>query len=87
MSSIVNVIFYPLFVKAKPFYATDNCINCKKCVELCPLNNVHMVDERPKWGDDCTHCMACICGCPADAIEYGRHSQGKPRYYNKGYKV
>ena len=24
--------------------------------------------------------MACICGCPVSAIEYGRKSQGKPRY-------
>ena len=25
-------------------------------------------------------CMACICGCPAEAIEYGKKSRGKPRY-------
>ena len=25
--------------------------------------------------------MACIAGCPAEAIEYGKKTQGKPRYY------
>ena len=36
---------------------------------------------KPVWGKDCTHCMACICYCPAEAIEYGKKSLGKPRYY------
>ena len=36
---------------------------------------------KPVWGQDCTHCMACICYCPAEAIEYGKKSLGKPRYH------
>ena len=36
---------------------------------------------KPLWGQDCTHCMACICYCPAEAIEYGKMSLGKPRYH------
>ena len=36
---------------------------------------------KPLWGQDCTHCMACICCCPAEAIEYGKMSLGKPRYH------
>lgn len=80
-SSIICAAFYPLFVHANKFYSTDACIGCGKCVQLCPLNNVALGEQRPKWGADCTHCMACICGCPTQAIEYGKASQGKPRYY------
>ena len=36
---------------------------------------------KPVWGQNCTHCMACICYCPAEAIEYGKKSLGKPRYH------
>lgn len=36
---------------------------------------------KPVWGQDCTHCMACLCCCPAEAIEYGKMSLGKPRYH------
>ena len=79
-SSIVNDIFYPVFVHAKKFYAADSCISCGKCADVCPLGNIHMDDGRPVWGEDCTHCMACICRCPKEAIEYGRHSMGLPRY-------
>lgn len=79
-SSLVNTIYYPTIIHAKKFYATDACIGCGKCQKDCPLNNIEIVSGKPKWGGDCTHCMACICGCPATAIEYGKHSQGLPRY-------
>jgi len=79
-SGIVNDLFYPVFVHAKKFYATGDCISCGKCVRSCPLNNIRMEEGKPVWGKDCTHCMACICRCPKEAIEYGKHSRGLTRY-------
>lgn len=79
-SGIVNPIFYPVFVHAKKFYATDACIACKKCVAVCPLQNIRLKNGKPVWGKNCTHCMACISRCPREAIEYGKHSKGMPRY-------
>lgn len=79
-SGIINTIFYPVFVHAKKFYATDACISCGKCVNVCPLSNVRLENGRPVWGDHCTHCMACICRCPSGAIEYGKHTKGLTRY-------
>ena len=80
----INPIFYSLFVKARGFYVTDKCISCGKCEELCPLNNIKLAEGKPVYGDRCTHCMACICACPTEAIEYKKHTVGKPRYYNSG---
>lgn len=79
-SGVVNDLFYPVFVHAKKFYVTDDCISCGLCEKLCPLGNIHLADGKPQWGNQCTHCMACICRCPKEAIEYGRHSRGLPRY-------
>lgn len=79
-SGPTNPVFYSMFVKAKAFYVTDSCVGCGKCSELCPLNNIRIVDGKPVWGNNCTHCMACICKCPTEAIEYGKISKGKPRY-------
>ena len=81
MSGPVNPVFYRFFVKADAFRATDACIGCGKCVELCPLNNIRLENGKPVWGKNCTHCMACICYCPKEAIEYGKKSKGKPRYH------
>lgn len=79
-SSIVNFAFYPLFVHAKKFTVNAKCISCGKCAKACPMNNIHIEDGKPVWGKNCTHCMACICKCPTEAIEYGNHSKGQPRY-------
>ena len=80
ISGIVNDLFYPVCVHAKKFYVTDACISCGKCERVCPTENVRLENGRPVWGKKCTHCMACICRCPAEAIEYGKHSRGLPRY-------
>lgn len=81
MSKILNPIMYSLMISAKGFSVTDRCTGCRTCEARCPLNNVKLVRGKPTWGKDCTHCMACIAGCPAEAIEYGKKTQGKPRYY------
>ncbi len=80
LSGPVNAIFYHFFVKAKAFYASENCIGCKKCGSLCPLNNITFKNGKPVWGERCTHCMACISYCPKGAIEYGKKSAGKEKY-------
>lgn len=79
-SGLVNTVFYPLMVHAGKYYATDACISCGLCEKVCPLGNITLKDGKPVWGKNCTHCMACICRCPKEAIEYGKHSQGQPRY-------
>ena len=81
MSGPVNPIFYSFCVKAKAFAASDACIGCGKCAALCPTNNINIQNGKPVWSGDCTHCMACICYCPAEAVEYGKKSLGKPRYH------
>lgn len=83
-SGPVNRLFYRFFVKADSFYAKDTCIGCRKCEIHCMLNNIHLREGKPVWGNACTHCMACICGCPVEAIEYGKASKGKPRYQCPG---
>ncbi|MDO5445707.1 MAG: EFR1 family ferrodoxin [Eubacteriales bacterium] len=77
--------YYKVFISARPFCTTDKCISCGRCASLCPLGNIRMKNGRPVWSDNCTHCMACIASCPKGAIEYGKKTQGKKRYYCKKY--
>lgn len=86
MTHVVNPIFYGAFVKAKAFYATEKCIGCGKCAQICPLGGIEMKNGKPSWNGKCTHCMACICKCPTEAIEYGKKSQGQRRYVCPEYK-
>ncbi len=79
-SDVVNPFFYLFYIGADKFYVTDACVSCGKCAEVCMLNNIKIVDGKPKWGKDCTHCVACISNCPALAIEYGKNTKGRRRY-------
>lgn len=49
----------------------DNCINCGKCVEICPVNVFELKKGEPviENVDDCTLCGVCADQCPEDAIE------------------
>ncbi len=79
-SDVVNPCFYTFYIGAKKFYATEKCVSCGKCADVCMLNNITLEKGLPQWGIDCTHCMACISQCPTEAIEYGRNTKGKTRY-------
>ena len=79
-SGIVNRFFYRFCIKSSPFYTTPVCNGCGRCAKMCFTNCIVMREGKPHWEGHCTHCMACICGCPQHAIEYGKKSQGKPRY-------
>ena len=84
LEKIITLPFNPLWIKYKqtsaPFYSTDKCISCGKCVTICPLNNISLMDGRPKWWDACSHCMACISNCPVEAIEYGDITPNQKKY-------
>lgn len=48
----------------------DKCVNCKKCVNNCPMN-VDMLDNSRKRrnGTECILCMNCIQDCPKQALK------------------
>lgn len=85
-TKLVEKIYYGPFTKTKNFYASDECVGCGLCEKVCPLNNITMVNGKPKWLKSCVHCMACINRCPKQAIEYGKKTAGKQRYICKKYE-
>ena len=53
-----------------PVFLTDPCIQCRKCIEICPVHALHLerksiiIDEKV-----CVRCYCCHEVCPAHAIE------------------
>ena len=45
MSGVVNKGFSKYMLKNPAFTVDSNCINCGKCVEYCPVNNIELVND------------------------------------------
>lgn len=85
MTKIAEKMYLKSGTSTKKFYTTDACIGCGACVNMCPMNNIKLVDNKPQWIGNCSHCTACLNRCPKHAVEVGNKTQGKIRYVCKPY--
>lgn len=47
----------------------DNCINCGKCIEVCPQHAIKSAGDKAIVDDQCFGCGLCKNVCPASAID------------------
>ena len=75
---------YPSFVKGykhtERFHLSGNCVECGKCAEACPMENVKIEGGKPSWSNHCIQCMACVHICPQKVIQYGKGTEKRGRY-------
>lgn len=38
---------------AEDFSVKDNCTKCKKCIRLCPVDNIAIVEDKIRFSDKC----------------------------------
>lgn len=64
----------------------DNCKNCKKCNQVCPmsLDVASMVQKGNMFDTECILCGECIESCPTKAIQY---QFGKSKKEGKTVKI
>ena len=48
--------------------ADENCIGCGICEQVCPMENIRIVEGKALIGDECATCLACFHWCPQEAI-------------------
>ena len=46
----------------------ERCIGCGLCADLCPMDNLRLVNKKASAGPRCTMCYRCINNCPKQAI-------------------
>lgn len=49
-------------------YIDDNCILCKKCLKLCPVNNLRYENNQIVDNKQCILCYRCINNCPSNSL-------------------
>ena len=58
-------------LNGKQYKVDEHCVNCKKCINICPTHNIRLEDGKMKFGGNCLMCMRCAHLCPTDAIKIG----------------
>ena len=60
---------------------SDKCTGCSRCADICPCENIKIVNGRAVFGDNCTYCYGCAHVCPAGAVKYGMNNiKGSKQY-------
>lgn len=71
----------------KEFWVQDSCTSCSVCEKVCPVGNIQMSGNRPRWRHRCQYCFACLHWCPVEAIQHGKKTAGRRRYHHPGIKL
>ena len=54
------------------------CIGCGACADICPVDAVKMVEDKPQVDPDwCIGCGVCAVQCPADVISISRRLENQ----------
>lgn len=82
LSYVIGSYFNRQMVNDKGFAVdTAACIQCGKCANVCPVDNIE--GTPPKWlhNGQCTSCLACYHYCPVHAISKGERTKKRGQYY------
>ena len=66
--------------KDKNYTISSACTGCGICKEVCPVKNIEMTGNKPKFNHKCEQCLACMHYCPQRAINYKNATQNRGRY-------
>lgn len=79
---------YPLIPQLdRMFKLTEECNGCELCKKICPVDNITIEKEVPKWNHKCQQCYACVHWCPKKAILAGKRSTSQSRYHHPDIKI
>ena len=82
-----NMIYKDIEKFDEKFTVNDNCNGCKTCSDMCPVQNIELINQKPIWQHLCERCMACIQWCPTEAIQYDQKTETRKRYHNPNIKA
>lgn len=82
-TALIGNAFNKYARSTKKFSVDDTCISCGLCQNNCPIQTIKLEGGKPVWGEECLQCLSCINRCPSEAIQFGKKTKGRGRYYFK----
>lgn len=73
MPGVIEFVLRVLFrgVNSLGLTASKECNGCGICTNICPVDNIEVVENKPLWRDHCVICFACLHWCPKGAVSLG----------------
>lgn len=81
-SVLMKLVGKHLYIMPDNVHSTSDCIGCGICTNVCPLQNIKLINKRPSWGEDCSGCLACFHWCPKNAVHGGILLRKRPQYHH-----
>lgn len=60
----------------------ERCVGCNTCAEICPVDNLTVVDKKVIYDDHCLSCFGCVNWCPQKAITMGGYTIHVAHYHH-----
>ncbi len=73
--------------KDRDFRVLEQCSMCGACVRVCPVANIELTEEGPRWQHRCEQCLACLHWCPVEAIQLGSQTLNRRRYHHPRFRA
>ena len=64
-------------LNGRQYKVDDKCVQCQKCINICPQKNISIEDGKIKFGKKCLMCQRCVQLCPKDSIMMGWFNKWK----------
>ncbi|MDA3846981.1 MAG: EFR1 family ferrodoxin [Vallitaleaceae bacterium] len=86
ISNLANKAFVKRLPKfASGFHVDSACNQCGICAKHCPVGNIEMTGEVPKWRGKCEACLRCFNICPKQSVQFGKMDDDRMHQRYKKY--
>lgn len=86
-SGALHALFGGMIISDKAFRVSDACVGCGQCANVCPMDNIELVESKPVFAGGCCACYGCIQRCPQRAIDIKGRTEKRGRYVCPAYRA
>lgn len=85
MHKLIELVVYNALTRRllKKKIDEDICVGCGKCKQICPNDNIKILNDKAHVNNECTECFGCVHVCPKQAIYVRKRLHKNNQYMNE----